>query len=230
MRVDVWSDVVCPFCYIGKTRLARVAKDKGVQLDWVWHAFELDPDAPAVATQNHAEHLASKYGMTVPQAERQLDQIAALFTKEGITFNWRQARSGNTRDAHRIIQAAQEKGLGNAAEEAFFKAYFEDGRPVGDPVTVREIAGQIGLSAAETDQALTSADINASIEEDFRTARELDVHGVPFFVFENKVGVSGAQPDAAFIQAINRVQRASLQMVAGEGGAECDENGCRLPD
>ena len=228
MRVDVWSDVVCPFCYIGKTRLERVARQKGVQLDWVWHSFELDPEAPPLRTGNHAEHLAAKYGMTVPQAERQLDGIAGIFKSEGITFNWRQARGGNTRNAHRIIEAAQDKGLGNQAEEAFFKAYFEDGRAVGELDTVRQIAGEIGLTTEEVDGALASSEIEARLQEDFRTARQMDVRGVPFFVFENKVAVSGAQPDAAFVQAMDRVAPAPLETI-GAGGAVCDENGCRLP-
>jgi predicted DsbA family dithiol-disulfide isomerase len=229
MRVDVWSDVVCPFCYIGKTRLARVAKKKGVRLQWVWHSFQLDPEAPPTVTGSNAERLARKYGMTVPQAERQLEQIAGIFTSEGLVFNWREARSGNTHNAHRVIHAAQDKGLGNEAEEAFFKAYMTDGRAVGEPEVVRAIAGEIGLDADEIGHALASTEIDARMTEDFRTARQLDVRGVPFFVFENKVAVSGAQPDGAFVQAMDRVAPAPLQMV-GEGGPMCDENGCRIPD
>lgn len=228
MRVDVWSDVVCPFCYIGKARLTRVAQQKGVALDWVWHSFELDPEAPPVRMGDHAAHLAEKYGMTVPQARQQLEGIAGIFEREGQVFNWRKARGGNTRNAHRIIQAAQDKGLGNQAEEAFFHAYFVDGRAVGDLDIVRQIAAEIGLTPAETDAALASPEIDARIQADFRTARQYGVRGVPFFVFENKVAVSGAQPDGAFVQAMDRVAP-PLQMV-GEGGPTCDENGCRIPD
>jgi predicted DsbA family dithiol-disulfide isomerase len=229
MQVDVWSDVVCPFCYIGKTRLARVAKQKGVALEWVWHSFQLNPEAPPRVTVSNAERLAAKYGMTVPQAERQLEGIAGIFESEGLVFNWRQARSGNTRNAHRVIQAAQDRGLGNEAEEAFFKAYFVDGRAIGELDVVRAIAAEIGIGSAEVDRALASDDIEARIEEDFRTARQLGVRGVPFFVFENKVAVSGAQPDPAFVQAMERVAPAPLQTV-GAGGLTCDESGCRLPD
>lgn len=227
MRVDVWSDVVCPFCYIGKRRLERVAKRKGVALYWVWHSFELDPEAPAVRKGSHAQHLADKYGMSPAQAEQQLDGIAAIFRQEGFAFNWRQARGGNTHSAHRIIAAAQEKGWGNDAEEAFFKAYFTDGRAVGELDVVRAIAGEIGLTSAETDAALASPEIEAQLREDWSSARRLRISGVPFFVFEDKVAVSGAQPDAAFVQAMDRVAP-PLEVIGGAEGPVCDENGCRL--
>lgn len=229
MRVDIWSDVVCPFCYIGKVRLQRVAQARGVALDCVWHSFELDASAPPVREGDHAQHLAEKYGMSVEQARRQLDGIANLFAQEGITFNWRTARGGNTHNAHRVIQAAQDKGLGSMAEEAFFKAYFVDGRAVGELDTVRDIARTIGLSSEEIEQAFVSKAIEARIQDDFRTARQYGVRGVPFFVFENKVAVSGAQPDEAFAQAMERVAPKPLETV-GASGAVCDENGCRLPD
>jgi predicted DsbA family dithiol-disulfide isomerase len=229
MQVDIWSDVVCPFCYIGKTRLERVARERSVQPQCVWHSFELDPDAPEVRTGSHAQHLADKYGMTPAQAEQQLDGIAAVFQREGLAFNWRQARGGNTRNAHRIIAAAQALGRGNEAEEAFFHAYFTDGRAVGELATVRAIAHEIGLGDAQIDAALASVDIEAGLREDFRAARQMGVRGVPFFVFENKVAVSGAQPDAAFVRAMERVAPAPLETI-GEGGAVCDEDGCRIPD
>lgn len=229
MRVDVWSDVVCPFCYVGKRRLERVARERGVQLQWVWHSFELDPDAPPLRPGSHAEHLADKYGMTIPQAEQQLASIAAAFEREGLVFNWRQARGGNTRNAHRILEAAQDKGLGNAAQEAFFQAYFTDGRAVGQLDVVRDIAAAIGLDAEEIDRALASEEIAARITQDFRRARQLGVRGVPFFVFENQVAVSGAQPDEAFVQAMERVAPPPLETI-GDGGLVCDDNGCRIPE
>ena len=124
MRVDIWSDVVCPFCYIGKKRLEAAAEQAGVELEVHWHSFELDPDAPVRQEISNSERLALKYGRTVAEVEEMQRNIAKMAAEEGIEFNWENANSGNSFNAHRIIHLAQSHGLGNEAKEAFFSHQF----------------------------------------------------------------------------------------------------------
>ena len=127
MRVDIWSDVVCPFCYIGKKRLEAAAKQAGVELEVHWHSYELDPEAPTRQEVSNSERLAQKYGRTVADVEDMQRNIATMAAEEGIQFNWENANSGNTFNAHRIIHLAQSKGLGSEAKEASFYSNMTQG-------------------------------------------------------------------------------------------------------
>jgi len=140
MRVDIWSDVVCPFCYIGKKRLEHVAEQAGIELDIHWHSFELDPNAPVKHDTSNTERLAQKYGRSYAEMEEMERNVAAMAAVEGIDFQWQKANSGNSFNAHRIIHLAQSKGLGNEAEEAFFHAYMTEGLAIGEREVVEEIA------------------------------------------------------------------------------------------
>lgn len=144
MRVDIWSDVVCPFCYIGKKRLEAAAEQAGVELEVHWHSFELDPDAPVRQEISNSERLALKYGRTVAEVEEMQRNIAKMAAEEGIEFNWENANSGNSFNAHRIIHLAQSHGLGNEAEEAFFFSYMTQGLPIGERETIEDVASRIG--------------------------------------------------------------------------------------
>ena len=140
MRVDIWSDVVCPFCYIGKKRLEHVAEEAGIELEIHWHSFELDPNAPAKHDTSNTERLAKKYGRSYAEMEEMERNVAAMAASEGIDFQWQKANSGNSFNAHRIIHLAQSKGLGNEAKEAFFHAYMTEGLAIGESEVVEEIA------------------------------------------------------------------------------------------
>ena len=207
MRVDIWSDVVCPFCYIAKKRLERVAKEVNVELEIYWHSFQLDPEAPASHTMSNTERLAQKYGRSVEETEALQQQIADMARQEGIDFQWQKANSGNTLNAHRIIHLAQSKNLGEQAKEAFFHAALTEGLPVGERETVEEIASRIGLDHGEVEDLLNSNEFKEFVEYDEKVAREqLEVKGVPFFVFEQKVALAGAQPDHVLLDVIKKVQ------------------------
>ncbi|WP_269913831.1 DsbA family oxidoreductase [Acinetobacter sp. HY1485] len=207
MRVDIWSDVVCPFCYIAKKRLERVAKEANVELEVYWHSFQLDPEAPASHTMSNTERLAQKYGRSVEETEALQQQIADMARQEGIDFQWQKANSGNTLNAHRIIHLAQSKNLGEQAKEAFFHAALTEGLPVGERETVEEIASRIGLDHGEVEDLLNSNEFKEFVEYDEKVAREqLEVKGVPFFVFEQKVALAGAQPDHVLLDVIKKVQ------------------------
>ncbi|MEC8568785.1 MAG: DsbA family oxidoreductase, partial [Pseudomonadota bacterium] len=203
MRVDIWSDVVCPFCYIGKKRLEHVAEEAGIELEIHWHSFELDPNAPAKHDTSNTERLAKKYGRSYAEMEEMERNVAAMAASEGIDFQWQKANSGNSFNAHRIIHLAQSKGLGNEAKEAFFHAYMTEGLAIGEREVVEEIASRIGLDNAEVEYVLDSDELADFVRHDEKIAHEqLKVTGVPFFVFDQKLALSGAQPREVFLQAL----------------------------
>ena len=205
MKVDIWSDIVCPFCYIGKRRLEAVAAEAGITLDVTWHSFELDPNAPTNHSEDLATRLSKKYGRTLEQVAEMQKGIIAAGAEEGIHFKFDIARSGNSFNAHRIIHLATQKGLGNEAEERFFKAYFIEGEAIGDRDTVERLAISIGLDPAEVKNVLDTDLYADAVRQDEAIAQqELKVSGVPFFVFNNRLAVSGAQPREVFQQAFQQ--------------------------
>lgn len=205
MRVDIWSDVVCPFCYIGKKRLEAAAKESGIELEVHWHSFQLDPEAPVRQEVSNSERLAQKYGRSVPEVEDMQRNIAAMAKQEGIEFNWEGANSGNTLNAHRIIHLAQSKGLGNEAQEAFFYSYMTQGLPIGERETLEDVAARIGLNPVEVDDLLDSDEFADFVKFDQEVARDqLKVTGVPFFVFDQRIALAGAQPKEVFLQVLEK--------------------------
>ncbi|WPO67113.1 DsbA family oxidoreductase [Acinetobacter haemolyticus] len=229
MRVDIWSDVVCPFCYIGKKRLEHVAKEAGIELDIHWHSFELDPNAPAKHDTSNTERLAQKYGRTFAEMEEMERNIATMAAAEGIDFQWQKANSGNSFNAHRIIHLAQSKGLGNEAKEAFFHAYMTEGLAIGEREVVEEIASRIGLDNAEVEYVLDSDELADFVRHDEKIAREqLNVTGVPFFVFDQKLALSGAQPREIFLQALQQAQSTAPQQVESTETAQCQDDQCEI--
>lgn len=228
MRVDIWSDVVCPFCYIGKKRLEHVAEQAGIELDIHWHSFELDPDAPAKHETSNTERLAKKYGRSFADMEEMERNVAAMAATEGIDFQWQKANSGNSFNAHRIIHLAQSKGLGNEAEEAFFHAYMTEGLAIGEREVVEEIASRIGLDNAEVEYVLDSDELTDFVRHDEKIAREqLNITGVPFFVFDQKLTLSGAQPREIFLQALQQAQSAIIE-IEQDDAAQCNDESCEI--
>lgn len=229
MRVDIWSDVVCPFCYIGKKRLEHVAEQAGIELEIHWHSFELDPDAPAKYDTSNTERLAKKYGRSYAEMEEMERNVAAMAAAEGIDFQWQKANSGNSFNAHRIIHLAQSKGLGNEAEEAFFHAYMTEGLAIGEREVVEEIASRIGLDNAEVEYVLDSDELADFVRHDEKIAREqLNVTGVPFFVFDQKLALSGAQPREIFLQALQQAQSTSSEQIEQDDAAQCNDEQCEI--
>ncbi|USA52949.1 DsbA family oxidoreductase [Acinetobacter sp. C32I] len=229
MRVDIWSDVVCPFCYIGKKRLEHVAEEAGIELEIHWHSFELDPNAPAKHETSNTERLAKKYGRSYAEMEEMERNVAAMAAAEGIDFQWQKANSGNSFNAHRIIHLAQSKGLGNEAEEAFFHAYMTEGLAIGEREVVEEIASRIGLDNAEVEYVLDSDELADFVRHDEQIAHEqLKVTGVPFFVFDQKLALSGAQPREVFLQALQQAQSSSNAEIEQTDAAQCNDDQCEI--
>ena len=222
MRVDIWSDVVCPFCYIGKKRLEAVAEEAGVELEVHWHSYQLDAEAPARQSISNSERLAQKYGRTVAEVEEMQRNIAEMAKVEGIEFNWQQANSGNTFDAHRLIHLAQSKGLGNEAKEALFYSYMTQGLAIGERETLEDVAARIGLNPVEVDDLLDSKEYADFVEFDQEVARDqLKVTGVPFFVFDQRIALAGAQPRDVFLKVLEKAQQ-----IPEVQAPSCDDEQC----
>ena len=227
MRVDIWSDVVCPFCYIGKKRLEAAAKESEIELEVHWHSFQLDPEAPVRQEVSNSERLAQKYGRSVAEVEDMQRNIAAMAKQEGIEFNWEGANSGNTLNAHRIIHLAQSKGLGNEAQEAFFYSYMTQGLPIGERETLEDVAARIGLNPVEVDDLLNSDEFADFVKFDQEVARDqLKVTGVPFFVFDQRIALAGAQPKEVFLQVLEKALEEPQQQPAAD---QCSTDACDVP-
>ena len=206
LTVDIWSDVVCPWCYIGKRRfeaaLAQFEHRDDVTV--LWHSFELDPEAPPVAEGRSAERLAAKYGMTVEEAAGRQAEITTLAAQDGLTYDLAESRGGNTFDAHRLIHLAAEHRLGDAAMERLMRAYFSEREAIGDRETLQRLAVEAGLPAEEVREVLEGERYADAVRADERAATQIGIRGVPFFVLGRKYGVSGAQPAEVLLQALQQ--------------------------
>lgn len=209
MRIDIWSDVICPFCWIGKRHLETAlesfrASNPDTEVEVVWRAYELDPDAPVQATETSAQMLSRKYDMPAAEAEAAQEQMAARFRELGLEYDWRSSRICSTFDAHRLAALAADHGRADQVDEALRRAHFSEGRAITDPQVLRSIGVGAGLPA-DTVDALLAGDTHADrVRTDEETARGIGVRGVPFFVFDGRLAVSGAQPVEVFSQALEQ--------------------------
>lgn len=195
MRVEIWSDIACPWCYVGKRRLesALAAFPHRDALDITWRSFELDPGAPPRQPEGHAAMLASKYRMPLPRAQEMLESMTATGAAEGITFRFDRGIVGNTFDAHRLLHFAATTGQRPALVERLFAAYFTEGEAVSDHEVLVRIAGEAGLDADAARAMLASDAHAADVRNDESLASQYGISGVPFFAIDGKYGVSGAQ-------------------------------------
>jgi predicted DsbA family dithiol-disulfide isomerase len=224
MQVDIFSDVVCPWCAVGKRRFesALARFEHADEIVAVWRAFELDPQAPTRREGEHAEHLAKKYGMSRQQAEAAGAQLTATAAVEGLDFHFERLQSGNTFDAHRLLHYAGTVGPGlqDALKERLFVAYFTEGEPIGDPDTLVRLATEVGLDPTECAQILAGDRYAAEVRADEREANELGVTGVPFFVVDGRFGIPGAQDAETILDVLRRAwTRAHPLEVVGAPGA-----------
>lgn len=233
MRVDIWSDVVCPFCYIGKKRLEKAAEQVGIELEVHWHSYQLDQNAPQRQDISNTERLAAKYNRSVEEVEQMQRNIADMAKEEGIEFNWEKANSGNTFNAHRIIHLAQSQGLGSVAKEAFFFSYMTQGLAIGERETLEDVAARIGLNPVEVDNVLDSDEFADFVKFDEEVAREqLKVTGVPFFVFDQRVALAGAQPVNIFKDVIEKAvstMKDEAEDSEHDATLQCHDDQCETP-
>jgi predicted DsbA family dithiol-disulfide isomerase len=234
MNVEIWSDVVCPWCYIGKRRFERAVASFGHpdEITLTYRSFELDPDAPLQRAGTQAEHLASKYGMTIAQAEQASEQMTQRAAADGLEFRFDLIRGGNTFDAHRLLHLAKDHGLQPELKERLMRATFTEGLPIADKPTLVRLATEAGLPAAQV-QAVLDGDAYAdAVRADEQQAARYGITGVPFFVADGKYAVSGAQPPEVLMQLLQRAYDESSQLTPvavatdGDSDASCDGDSC----
>lgn len=205
LSVDIWSDIICPWCYIGKRRfetaLAQFAHAPDVVV--TWHSFELDPRASRESI-NLAENLAKKYRRTLAQAQQMLDQMTETAAAEGLEFHFENAQSSNTFDAHRVLHLARERGVQDRVKERLMRGYFIEGAPIGDHEALARLAADAGLDEQEVKDVLAGDRFADAVRGDEAFARELGISGVPFFVLAGRLGVSGAQTPEVLLGALNQ--------------------------
>jgi predicted DsbA family dithiol-disulfide isomerase len=234
MKVEIWSDIMCPFCFIGKrnyeTALAQFRDAKAV--DTEWKSFQLDPDLPGDGTQGNVfEYLSSRKGLTVSQAREMTAGVADAGTRAGVELNFERTMVVNTFDGHRLLHLAKKYNLGNTVKELLFQAHFTEGRDISDPAVLHEIGSRAGLDAGEVVRALQDSDFAAAVRKDILEAQQIGVRGVPFFVFNRKYAISGAQPVDMFAETLEKAfnewkEDHPMLTISGGEGAACADDGC----
>jgi predicted DsbA family dithiol-disulfide isomerase len=206
LPVDVWSDIVCPWCAIGRRRLelALGQFEHANEVDVGWRAFELDPRAPAIQEGDNVARLGQKYGRSRSEALAMMRNVEQLAAKDGLDLHLTTARTGNTFDAHRVLKLARERGVQGAVNERFFRGYMTEGEAIGDHEVLVKLAAEAGLDGDEVREALAGDRFASEVREEERMARSLGITGVPFFVFGGKYAVSGAQPLEVLVGALDR--------------------------
>ncbi len=228
MKIEVWSDVVCPWCYIGKRRLetalSRFEHREGVEV--VWRSFQLDQSAPYSSDESTNEILAKKYGMSLQKAADTTRDMTELAARDGLEYHLDKAQHTNTFRAHQLIHLAAIHGLQDALKERLLKAYFTEGLAVGDIDTLVGLAGEVGLPEAEARAALVNDSYAEAVIADEQRASALGIRGVPFFVFDEKYGVSGAQPAEVLLKVLEKAWAETHPLIMVGADSEQDMNSC----
>ncbi len=229
LSIDVWSDIACPWCYVGKRRL-EAALERFPHRDAVevtWRSFELDPTAPAVRDDgvSFAARLAKKYGRSEREAQGMIDRTKDVAAGDGLDLRFDRAKAGNTFDGHRLLHLAAERGVQGAMKERLFRAYMTEGEAIGDRAVLARLAGEVGVPEAEATAMLESDRYTREVREEEGAAREMGINGVPFYVVAEKYGLSGAQPADVLLQALNKAWEALPEEGTTEGEV-CGPKGC----
>jgi predicted DsbA family dithiol-disulfide isomerase len=204
--VEIWSDIACPWCYVGKRRFeaALAAFDQRDDVTVTWRSFELDPEAPVQRTVDSATHLAEKYGMTREEAVARQQSLAEMAAGDGLDMRADLVKGANTFDAHRLVQLAKAEGMQDAMKERLMRAYHTEGEALGDRETLARLALEVGLPENEVRDVLAGDRYAAEVREDERTAMELGINAVPFFVVDRRFGAAGAHPPEALGELLRR--------------------------
>lgn len=206
MKVEIWSDIMCPFCYIGKRKFesAMEAFNTADNIELEWHSFQLDPGVKPGERKDLFRYLSERKGISYQQSVEMHKQVTDMAAAAGLEYNFDKAVVANSFDAHRLIQLAKAKDLVDAAEERLFRAYFTEGKDISNHTVLKELGNDIGLKHTEVDEMLGSDAYTENVHHDIREAAQIGVRAVPFFVFNRKFAVSGAQPPEVFLQALQQ--------------------------
>ncbi|MBB6452486.1 protein disulfide-isomerase [Salirhabdus euzebyi] len=238
MKIEVWSDYVCPFCYIGKRRLEEALEQfpNRNEVDVEFKSFELDPNAKLYAGDSIHEVLAKKYGMSIEEAKRANDNVGQSAANLGLTYNFDEMKPTNTFDAHRLTKYAKTVGKDKELTEKLLHAYFTESKLISDHQTLVELAASVGMDEAESLKVLQDAThFQDDVRRDEGMAQQIGVNGVPFFVINQKYAISGAQPKETFLSALQQVWQEEsgpkIVDLSGEGGAGavCTDDNCDIP-
>lgn len=206
MKIEIWSDIMCPFCYIGKrhfeTALTKFADKENIEVEW--KSFQLDPSMPEISNESQEEYLVKRKGMSPEQVKGMLANVTQMAKQAGLEYHLDKSVMVNSQKAHQLIQFAKTKNLGNEIEERLFKAYFTEGKNLSDVETLTELGKEIGLDPEELQVAFSDERYLNQMKQDIQEAQNIGVRGVPFFVFDRKYGVSGAQAPEAFLETLEK--------------------------
>jgi predicted DsbA family dithiol-disulfide isomerase len=235
MNVEIWSDVVCPWCYIGKRRFEQALGDFAHRdgVDVIWRSFQLDPQAPESSDEDQLDRLAAKYGMSRAQAVAAQARVTENAATEGLEFHLDRARSGNTFHAHRLLHYASTVGRQDLLKERLLAGYFVEGEAIGERDVLLRLAVDAGFDASAVRDVLDTDAFADEVRHDEREARDIGITGVPFFVIDRAYGVSGAQPSEVILATLEKAWAEShpLQMVAAGGGVDdvsCTDESCLI--
>lgn len=235
MKVEVWSDYVCPFCYIGKRQLEKAIKDSGYegQIDVTYKSYLLDPTTPVDTTESVYESLSKKYNQSIEQIKAMTSNVAERAKEVGLSYNFEEMKAANTVKAHRLTKwvESQSKELGAKFTEQVLQAYFIYGKAIGRDEELLEIVDSLGINREAAEEVLKNNTFMQEVEQDIYEANQIGVRGVPFFVFNNKWGISGAQPQELFEKTIEQAAqdaglKKNIQIVAE--GAMCTDDSCDI--
>lgn len=233
LNIQIWSDIMCPFCYIGKRRIEEALQNfkhkDSVTIEW--KSFQLDANFIAAPDDNIIDHLAEKYRKDTDWAQTMIDNMTQNAKNAGLDFHFEKAILANSFHAHRLLHLAKKYNLANELEELLFKAYLTDGKNVNDLDTLSKLGKKVGIDSEEIKQVLESNEYTKEVQQDIEQAQSIGVQGVPFFVFDNKYAISGAQPATTFLQTLERVWQESnfdskVTMVNTTKENSCDIDGC----
>ena len=207
MKIEVWSDYVCPFCYIGKRRLEEALESTGLgdKVEVVFKAFELDPNSPATSNQTMQEVLAGKYNMSIEEAKGMTDNVVTQAESVGLKYNFSTMKPANTFKAHRLAKLAETEGLGAEIAEQLLHAYFIESKQIGLDEELIDLCEKVGISKERAEEVLNSDEFAEDVKADITEAGQIGVQGVPFFVINRKYAISGAQPAETFSEALQKV-------------------------
>lgn len=226
MKIEIWSDIVCPWCYVGKRRLETALESFDGDVEIEWRSFELDPNAPQSTKLPLDQALARKYGMSQTRAREMMDNMRQMGADEGLDMRFEDAQTGNTFAAHQLIHLAKSKGLGPEMKERLLRAYFTEGKPIADHDTLVALAEDVGLDAGDAREMLEASRFETNVRDDEREARQIGVTGVPFFLIDGKFGVSGAQMPDTLLHVLNRARDEQQPDVAAGDACDIDDPTC----
>ena len=232
LKVEVWSDIMCPFCYIGKRNyeMALAQFEYADQVEIIWKSFQLDPSLPETSSENVYEYLANRKGLGLEQVIQLHENVTNTAKTVGLDYNFDKTQISNSFKAHQLIQLAKSKNLGDEAEEVLFYAYFTEGKNLSNTSVLVELGQKIGLNSSEIISALEDKRFEKNVIKDIEEAQQIGVKGVPFFVFDRKYAISGAQPIDTFLNTLVQVHKEweenkNSSLSINTDGETCDTNG-----